>query len=271
MNSIVLNLIEKPVPGKVALVGAGPGDPDLITVKGLQLLRGADAVVYDRLANPQLLEHCPATCSRHYVGKRKDQHSMPQEKICDLLADLARQGKRVVRLKGGDPFVFGRGGEELDYLKARGIACEVIPGISAAIGCAAQTHIPLTHRDHADALILITGHRKDDRLDINWELALAEHSTVVFYMGLSRLPQICSELLLRGCPPTRPFAVIANGTCADQQVLTGTVSDISDKLREYPMPSPALLVMGDVVAASDCADLLLGAQQPEALAQPVSA
>ena len=171
--------------GEVCLLGAGPGDPELMTLKGLRALEAADVVVYDRLANPALLEHTRPACERIYVGKRKDRHSLPQEQICELLVALARAGRRVVRLKGGDPFIFGRGGEEIDRLEAAGIPWRVIPGITAATGCAASTGIPLTHRDCAHALTFITAHRRDGELTFNWELALHEQQTVVFYMGLS--------------------------------------------------------------------------------------
>lgn len=247
--------------GRVALVGAGPGDPELLTLKALRLLQQADAVVYDRLVNPLLLEHCSARCEKIYVGKRKDQHSLPQVQICQLLVELAERGLQVVRLKGGDPFVFGRGGEEYDALSARAIRCEIVPGITAAIGCAAAAHIPLTHRDHAHALTFITGHRREhiaehsreSRLDINWELALQPDHTVVFYMGLSNLAEICQQLLLRGADPERPFAVVANGTGCAQQIVVGTLATIAAEVARYQLPSPALLIMGDVVRANDYA------------------
>lgn len=262
-----LNLVDESArqsgkPGTVHLVGAGPGDPELITVKALRLLQRADAVVYDRLANPDLLREVGATCELHYVGKRKDHHSLPQEHICRLLAQLATRHRTVVRLKGGDPFIFGRGGEEYDYLAARGIDCQVVPGITAATGCAAATRIPLTHRDHAHAVTFITGHRMDDSLGIHWDSVLQPYTTVVFYMGLSRLREITDELLRRGCPAERPFAVIANGTGNRQQVLIGTVADIASRQEATPVPGPALLVMGDVVRANEhAADLAAQARR----------
>jgi len=242
--------------GEVFLVGAGPGDPDLITVKAMRLLQQADAIVYDRLANPQLLEYARKHCDLIYVGKKKDQHSLPQEQICALLVALAGCGKKVVRLKGGDPFIFGRGGEEVEYLAEQGIACTLVPGITAAIGCAAATQIPLTHRDHAHAVTFITGHRQQGKMYINWDLALQKDSTVVFYMGLSNLQEITSELIARGCPEDKPFAVVAQGTAETQQVLVGTVSDIAEKLSRHPLPSPALLMMGDVINANGYAQHL---------------
>ena len=263
MNNKILSLVKtshpdcgslKPVDstayGMVYLVGAGPGDAELITVKAMRLLQQADAIVYDRLANPELLDYAPQRCDLIYVGKKKDQHSLPQEQICELLAALARCGKNVVRLKGGDCFIFGRGGEEVDHLNKQGIECSVVPGITAAIGCAAATQIPLTHRDHAHAVTFITGHRQQGKMHINWDLALQKDSTVVFYMGLSNLQEITRQLIERGCPVDKPFAVVAQGTSNNQQVMLGTVSDIAERLKDTPLPSPALLMMGDVINAN---------------------
>jgi len=242
--------------GKVHLVGAGPGDPDLITVKALKLLQSADAIVYDRLANSELLEHAQTHCDLIYVGKKKDQHSLPQEQICELLMLLARCGKNVVRLKGGDPFIFGRGGEEIEYLQQHDISCQIVPGITAAIGCAASTQIPLTHRDYAHAVTFITGHRQNGQMHINWDLALQKDSTVVFYMGLSNIGEITNQLMERGCPSSMPFAVVAQGTSNQQQVVVGTVSDIALKVQQTSVTSPALLIMGEVVSANGYAETL---------------
>jgi uroporphyrin-III C-methyltransferase/precorrin-2 dehydrogenase/sirohydrochlorin ferrochelatase len=216
----------------------------------MRLLQQADAIVYDRLANPELLDYAPQRCDLIYVGKKKDQHSLPQEQICELLAALARCGKNVVRLKGGDCFIFGRGGEEVDHLNKQGIECSIVPGITAAIGCAAATQIPLTHRDHAHAVTFITGHRQQGKMHINWDLALQKDSTVVFYMGLSNLQEITRQLIERGCPVDKPFAVVAQGTSNNQQVMLGTISDIAERLKDTPLPSPALLMMGDVINAN---------------------
>ncbi|MGB1984494.1 MAG: uroporphyrinogen-III C-methyltransferase [Porticoccaceae bacterium] len=263
MNNKILSLVKtgkadcgslKPVDstayGMVYLVGAGPGDAELITVKAMRLLQQADAIVYDRLANPELLDYAPQRCDLIYVGKKKDQHSLPQDQICELLAALARCGKNVVRLKGGDCFIFGRGGEEVDHLNKQGIECAIVPGITAAIGCAAATQIPLTHRDHAHAVTFITGHRQQGKMHINWDLALQKDSTVVFYMGLSNLEEITRQLIERGCPVDKPFAIVAQGTSNNQQVVLGTVSDIAERLKGTPLPSPALLMMGDVINAN---------------------
>ncbi|MDP6198694.1 MAG: uroporphyrinogen-III C-methyltransferase [Porticoccaceae bacterium] len=269
MNNKILSLVKtshpdcgslKPVDstayGMVYLVGAGPGDAELITVKAMRLLQQADAIVYDRLANPELLDYAPQRCDLIYVGKKKDQHSLPQEQICELLAALARCGKNVVRLKGGDCFIFGRGGEEVDHLNKQGIECSIVPGITAAIGCAAATQIPLTHRDHAHAVTFITGHRQQGKMHINWDLALQKDSTVVFYMGLSNLQEITRQLIERGCPIDKPFAVVAQGTSSDQQVVIGTVNDIAQRIKTTPLPSPALLMMGDVINANGYAQQL---------------
>ena len=253
-NKNFSKLVSQPIKtnqyGKVHLVGAGPGDPDLITLKALKLLQSADAIVYDRLANKELLSHAQAHCDLIYVGKKKDQHSLPQDQICELLMLLARCGKNVVRLKGGDPFIFGRGGEEIDYLHQHEISCSIIPGITAAIGCAAATQIPLTHRDHAHAVTFITGHRQNGQMHINWDLALQKDSTVVFYMGLSNIEEITTELINRGCPETMPFAVVAAGTSNQQQVIISTVADIAIKVKQTAVTSPALLIMGEVVSAN---------------------
>ena len=244
------------VKGAVVLVGAGPGDPELMTIKGVRALEQADVVVYDRLVNPELLRYTQASCEKIYVGKRKDVHSLPQEKICELLVSLAQSGKQVVRLKGGDPFVFGRGGEELDVLEAAGIPWQVVPGITAATGCAAATGIPLTHRDCAHALTFITAHRKNGELNINWDLALQQDQTVVFYMGLSVLDDIVDGLVSRGKDPRTPIAVIANGSTPDQQIVAGSLATIRTAMAEVTLPSPALIVMGDVVYCRSLCEVL---------------
>ena len=258
LNPVVTDLkpVDRMLFGYVHLVGAGPGDPELITVKAMRLLQEADAIVYDRLANPVLLDYAQECCDLIYVGKQKEQHSLPQDQICELLALLARGGKNVVRLKGGDPFIFGRGGEEVDHLNNQGISCSIVPGITAAIGCAAATQIPLTHRDHAHAVSFITGHRQNGELYINWDLALQKDSTVVFYMGLSNLEEIIHQLIKRGCATDKPFAVVAQGTSKDQQIVVGTIGNIAARLRTTPLPSPALLIMGDVIRANGYAQRL---------------
>jgi uroporphyrin-III C-methyltransferase len=234
--------------GRVTLVGAGPGDPELVTLKAVRMLGSADAVVYDSLVNVALLAHAKATAERIFVGKRKDRHSLPQARINDLLVALAVEGKCVVRLKGGDPFVFGRGGEEIDALDACGVPWEVVPGITAATGCAAATGIPLTHREVAHALTFITAHRKNGALEIDWTLALRPGQTVVFYMGLSVVGEIAAGLVARGRSADTPVAVIANGTAADQRVLRSTLAGVGAEAAASDLPSPALIVVGEVAA-----------------------
>ncbi|MGV6807357.1 MAG: uroporphyrinogen-III C-methyltransferase [bacterium] len=233
--------------GTVYLVGAGPGDPELLTVKAVKAIKSSDVIVYDRLVDPRILALAPPAAERIYVGKRKDRHSLPQDRIAALLVSLALEGKTVIRLKGGDPFVFGRGGEEIDELDAKDIPWEVIPGITAATGCAASTGIPLTHRDCAHALTFITAHRRDGELKFNWDLATQKDQTVVFYMGLSVVADIAQGLIARGCKPSSPIAIVANGCREDQQVLVGTLVSIGADLEQADLPSPALIILGDVV------------------------
>ncbi len=236
--------------GVVTLLGAGPGDPELMTVKGMKALANCDVLVYDRLANKIFLQETPAHCQHIYVGKRKCHHAVPQDEINAMLVTLAQQGKNIVRLKGGDNFIFGRGGEEIDALAKEGVACNVIPGITAAMGCAATTQIPLTHREHAHAVVFITAHRQHGELDINWNLVTQPDATVVFYMGLSNLSSICQQLIERGVNPQMPMAVIANGTGSQQFTLASTVAELPALAEQVDIPSPALLIKGDVIKAS---------------------
>ena len=247
IDDFIVPSSRSPVVGRVTLLGAGPGDPELMTLKGVRALEQADVLVYDRLVNPQVLDFAGDHCEKIYVGKRKDVHSLPQDKICELLVSLARQGKTVVRLKGGDPFVFGRGGEELDVLEAAGVPWQVIPGITAATGCAASTGIPLTHRDCAHALTFITAHRKNGELNFNWDLALQRDQTVVFYMGLSVVADIAAGLIARGKDAATPVAVVANGSRHDQQIVAATLDTIGEQLQQVSLPSPALIILGEVV------------------------
>lgn len=235
-------------PGEVALVGAGPGDPGLLTLRAWSLLLQADAVVYDRLISPQLLGLIPLPCARHYVGKAAGCHSLPQAQINELLAELADQGQRVVRLKGGDPFIFGRGAEELEYLLARGIDCQVVPGITAAAGCSTYAGIPLTHRDLVNSCRFITGHlQREGELNLPWHSLADDSQTLVFYMGLSNLGTIATRLMQAGLAPDTPAALISNGTRPDQQVLRGTLAQLPTMALECAEGLPTLTVIGKVV------------------------
>ncbi|WP_448110643.1 uroporphyrinogen-III C-methyltransferase [Pseudomonas lini] len=235
-------------PGEVALVGAGPGDPRLLTLRAWSLLMQADAVVYDRLISPELLTLIPLTCARHYVGKASGCHSLPQEQINELLADLADRGQRVVRLKGGDPFIFGRGAEELEYLLQRNIDCQVVPGITAASGCSAYAGIPLTHRDLVNSCRFITGHlQRDGELQLPWSSLADSSQTLVFYMGLSNLGMIAQRLIEAGMAADTPAALISNGTRPDQHVARGKLHQLPTLALDCPPGIPTLTVIGKVV------------------------
>ncbi|NUU59609.1 uroporphyrinogen-III C-methyltransferase [Paenibacillus agri] len=235
--------------GKVYLVGAGPGDAKLITVKGLECIQKADVLVYDRLASPRLLKKMKPGGDKVYVGKLPDRHTMKQEEINQLLVDLALQGKTVVRLKGGDPTIFGRVGEEAGLLRQHGIPYEIIPGITSAISVPAYAGIPVTHRDHASSLSIITGHESPDKLDhsIHWDKVTNATGTLVFLMGVAKIGYISNQLIKHGRPPETPVALVRWGTRAEQETLVGTLADIEAKVRAADFQPPAVIVVGDVV------------------------
>lgn len=238
---------EVPTVGMVHLVGAGPGDPDLLTMKAHRLLQRADVVVYDRLVSAEVLAMTRRDAERIYVGKRRGNHSLSQDEINARLVALARAGKSVVRLKGGDPFVFGRGGEEIEALAHAGIAVEVVPGVTAALGCAASAGIPLTHRDHAQTCVFVTGHRKDGTLDLDWPMLARPRQTVVIYMGIEALPTIASQLVAHGLAASTPVALIENGTTDRERRVVGTLATIERQAARAHLQGPTLCMVGAVV------------------------
>lgn len=237
--------------GKVYLIGAGPGDPELLTLKAYRLLKQADVVLYDRLVGQEIIELIPEAAEKMYVGKAKSLHSLPQEDINSLLAEKAKQGHQVVRLKGGDPFIFGRGGEELEELIEEGVPFEVVPGVTAAAGCAAYAGIPLTHRDYAQSVRFLTGHLKDGTTDLPWEELVHPAQTLVIYMGLTGLKDISQSLLKFGMSATMPVAVVEKGTSKSQRVFTSTISEVYQVATDNEVKSPALLIIGEVVTLQD--------------------
>lgn len=265
----VLRAARAPQIGKVHLVGAGPGDPDLLTVKAARLLREAEVVVIDHLVSAQVLALIGPRAERIHAGKQRNHHTLKQHEINALLISLARQGRRVVRLKGGDPFVFGRGGEEMQELVAAGIEFEVVPGITAACGVSAYAGIPLTHRDFAQSCTFVTGHLKDGSAELDWAGLARPRQTVVIYMGLTALAQICAKLVEHGLSPDHPAAVVQQGTTSAQRVVTGTLADLARRVEEAGLESPALTIVGEVVKLRGMLDWY--GVQPAALPAPMSA
>lgn len=233
--------------GEVFLVGAGPGDPELLTLKAYRLITTAEVVLYDRLVSQEIMELIPPEAERIHVGKQRSNHTLPQDQINARLVEFAQAGRRVVRLKGGDPFIFGRGGEELETLASAGVRFQVVPGITAASGCAAYAGIPLTHRDFAQSVRFVTGHLKNDTCDLPWTDFVQNNQTLVFYMGLVGLPIITRQLMAHGMSPAMPVALISKGTTPDQQVIVGELDSIGRKVEERQVPAPTLIIIGQVV------------------------
>ena len=233
--------------GEVYLVGAGPGDPDLLTFKALRLMQKCDVVIYDRLVSEPILDMVRRDAEKIYAGKSRQQHSISQGNINQLLVRLAKEGKRVLRLKGGDPFIFGRGGEEISELIENNIGFQVVPGITAASGCTTYAGIPLTHRDHSQACIFVTGHRKEGNSELNWEMLSHSNQTVVFYMGLDNVKHICESLKAHGRDQSTPAALIEKGTTSVQRVFIGDLNTLADIVERNDVRAPTLIVVGEVV------------------------
>ncbi len=240
-----------PSTGRVYLVGAGPGDPDLLTLRAVRLLQQTQAIVYDHLVSPEVLDYVSPNAQRIYAGKRRNAHTLRQEEINALLVKLAREGKHVVRLKGGDPFIFGRGGEELETLAAHGISFEVVPGVTAASGVSSYAGIPLTHRDYAQSCLFVTGHLKDGSANLDWPSLVRPRQTVVIYMGLGGLPEICRQMMAHGASAELPIAVVQNGSLETQRVVTGTLANMAERVAKAGLVSPCLTIIGEVVKLHD--------------------
>ncbi|MGB1262180.1 MAG: uroporphyrinogen-III C-methyltransferase [Cognaticolwellia sp.] len=251
MKTNVLNNISKKSVlqvGEVALVGSGPGDAELLTIRALRFIEQADVAIYDRLVSDEVMALLPDNCERFYVGKEQAKHCVPQGKINELLVQYAQQGRKVLRLKGGDPFIFGRGGEEAEFLLQHGVSCHVCPGITAASGCTTYAGIPLTHRGVAQGCTFITGHMQNDgQLNLPWQSLSCSTQTVVFYMGINTLGSITEQLIKHGRDANTPAALIRKGTHPDQQIFRGNISSLADLVTQHNITPPTLIVIGDVV------------------------
>lgn len=237
--------------GCLYLVGGGPGDPELLTLRAVRLLENAQVVVYDHLVSNAVLDFASPSAEMIYAGKRRNEHTMRQEQINALLVKLVQEGKQVVRLKGGDPFIFGRGGEELQALAVHGLAFEVVPGVTAASGVSSYAGIPLTHRDYAQSCLFVTGHLKNGTADLDWPSLVRLRQTVVIYMGLSGLPDICRQMMLHGASPGLPVAVVQDGSIPTQKTVTGTLTNMAERVAQAGLRSPCLTIIGEVVKLHD--------------------
>jgi len=256
--------------GEVYVVGAGPGDPELLTLKALQLMQQADVVVYDFLVSDEIMELVRRDADLICVGKRLGDHSVVQEDTNQMLVDLAKQGKKVCRIKGGDPFIYGRGGEEVQVLAANKVNYQIVPGITAAAGCSAYAGIPLTHRDHAQAIQFVTGHCKKDGQELDWQSLAKANQTLAIYMGVIKSLHIQGELLKHGRKADTPVAIIENGTRKNQRVVTGQLGELADLIERNSIISPALLIIGEVAALHSQLAWFGKNEQTSSFAQPLT-